>query len=208
MYNRRVLLKAILLGESGVGKTSLLDRYVGDKFSLLYKATIGANFLTKEVEVNQKQLVTLQLWDTAGQERFQTLTTSYYRGADCCILVFDLTIKDTFDKLSFWRTEFLNNVGISGTDAESYPFIVIGNKIDREFERAVDKKTVENWCKDKGIQVYIEASAKDSTNVKTAFERAAEIALTQKPISSQNQIIPSEGVNLENTQKVKGDCPC
>merc|ERR1712000_433385 len=103
---RRTLLKVVLLGDSGVGKTSLMDRYVNKNYTSQYKATIGADFLTKEVEVGNT-VVTLQIWDTAGQERFQSLGNSFYRGADCCILTFDLTIHKTFEHLENWKHEFL-----------------------------------------------------------------------------------------------------
>uniref|UniRef100_A0A8C3Y9J8 RAB7A, member RAS oncogene family n=3 Tax=Passeriformes TaxID=9126 RepID=A0A8C3Y9J8_CATUS len=83
---KKVLLKVIILGDSGVGKTSLMNQYVNKKFSNQYKATIGADFLTKEVMVDDR-LVTMQIWDTAGQERFQSLGVAFYRGADCCVLV-------------------------------------------------------------------------------------------------------------------------
>ncbi|CAN9235316.1 unnamed protein product [Alternaria alternata] len=86
---KKVLLKVIILGDSGVGKTSLMNQYVNKKFSASYKATIGADFLTKEVLVDDR-LVTMQLWDTAGQERFQSLGVAFYRGADCCVLVYDV----------------------------------------------------------------------------------------------------------------------
>lgn len=82
---KKVLLKVIILGESGVGKTSLMNQYVNKKFSNQYKATIGADFLTKEVIVDDR-VVTMQIWDTAGQERFQSLGVAFYRGADCCVL--------------------------------------------------------------------------------------------------------------------------
>nr|ACF81381.1 unknown [Zea mays] len=86
---RRTLLKVIVLGDSGVGKTSLMNQYVHKKFSQQYKATIGADFVTKEVLIEDR-LVTLQIWDTAGQERFQSLGVAFYRGADCCVLVYDV----------------------------------------------------------------------------------------------------------------------
>ena len=83
---KKVLLKVIILGDSGVGKTSLMNQFVNKKFSNQYKATIGADFLTKEVMVDDR-LVTMQIWDTAGQERFQSLGVAFYRGADSCVLV-------------------------------------------------------------------------------------------------------------------------
>lgn len=82
---KKVLLKVIILGDSSVGKTSLMNQYVNRKFSNQYKATIGADFLTKEVTVDDRS-VTMQIWDTAGQERFQSLGVAFYRGADCCVL--------------------------------------------------------------------------------------------------------------------------
>ena len=85
-HRQKVLLKVIVLGDSGVGKTSLMNQYVNRKFTNQYKATIGADFLTKEVMIEDK-LVTMQIWDTAGQERFQSLGVAFYRGADACVLV-------------------------------------------------------------------------------------------------------------------------
>merc|ERR1712196_728718 len=126
---KKVLLKVIILGDSSVGKTSLMNMYVNRKFNNQYKATIGADFLTKEVMVahnGDQRLVTMQIWDTAGQERFQSLGVAFYRGADACILVFDVTTKKSFDALDTWRDEFL--VQASPTNPNDFPFMVIGNK--------------------------------------------------------------------------------
>lgn len=109
---KKVLLKVIILGDSGVGKTSLMNQYVNKKFSNQYKATIGADFLTKEVMVDDR-LVTMQIWDTAGQERFQSLGVAFYRGADCCVLTYDVTAPNTFKSLDSWRDEFLIQVMMS-----------------------------------------------------------------------------------------------
>ncbi|MCO5593721.1 hypothetical protein L7F22_047738 [Adiantum nelumboides] len=106
---KRTLLKVIILGDSGVGKTSLMNQYVNKKFSNQYKATIGADFLTKEVQVEDR-LVTMQIWDTAGQERFQSLGVAFYRGADCCVLVYDVNVMKSFENLDNWRNEFLIQV--------------------------------------------------------------------------------------------------
>ncbi|KAG6776250.1 hypothetical protein POTOM_019756 [Populus tomentosa] len=103
---RRTLLKVIVLGDSGAGKTSLMNQYVHKKFSQQYKATIGADFVTKELQIDDR-LVTLQIWDTAGQERFQSLGVAFYRGADCCVLVYDVNVMRSFDTLDNWHEEFL-----------------------------------------------------------------------------------------------------
>ncbi|KAL9317711.1 hypothetical protein ACSQ67_014228 [Phaseolus vulgaris] len=117
---RRTLLKVIVLGDSGVGKTSLMNQYVHKKFSQQYKATIGADFVTKELQIDDR-LVTLQvgfvsysngisIWDTAGQERFQSLGVAFYRGADCCVLAYDVNVMKSFDTLDNWHEEFLKQV--------------------------------------------------------------------------------------------------
>lgn len=102
------------------------------KFSKDYKATIGADFLTKEVLVDDK-VVTLQLWDTAGQERFQSLGVAFYRGADCCVLVYDVNNSKSFETLDSWRDEFL--IQASPSNPETFPFILLGNKVDVEEQK-------------------------------------------------------------------------
>ncbi|XP_021303580.1 ras-related protein Rab-8B isoform X3 [Sorghum bicolor] len=139
-----------------------MNQYVSKKFSQQYKATIGADFLTKEVLIGDR-LVTLQallfvrfrlilapdtkrkrgvrrssncvmpllcvqIWDTAGQERFQSLGVAFYRGADCCVLVYDVNAKRSFNTLNTWHDEFLNQA--SPSDPQHFPFILVGNKID------------------------------------------------------------------------------
>ncbi|KAL8556038.1 hypothetical protein ACS0TY_003733 [Phlomoides rotata] len=104
-----------------------MSQYVNKKFSNQYKATIGADFLTKEVQFEDR-LFTLQIWDTAGQERFQSLGVAFYRGADCCVLVYDVNVMKSFDNLNNWREEFL--IQASPSDPENFPFVVIGNKVD------------------------------------------------------------------------------
>lgn len=156
-----VLSSPSLHSVTSVGKTSLMNQYVNKKFSNQYKATIGADFLTKEVMVDDRLVTmqvlnicknfffffslsspemfvflthylyfTVQIWDTAGQERFQSLGVAFYRGADCCVLVFDVTAPNTFKTLDSWRDEFL--IQASPRDPENFPFVVLGNKIDLE----------------------------------------------------------------------------
>ncbi|EPS42487.1 hypothetical protein H072_3574 [Dactylellina haptotyla CBS 200.50] len=175
---KKVLLKVIILGDSGVGKTSLMNQYVNKKFSASYKATIGADFLTKEVLVDDR-LVTMQIWDTAGQERFQSLGVAFYRGADCCVLVYDVNNQKSFETLDSWRDEFL--IQASPRDADSFPFVVIGNKIDvGDNKRLVPQKRAMAFCQSKGNLPYFETSAKEAINVEQAFEVIARHALAQE----------------------------
>ncbi|CAO3650419.1 unnamed protein product [Mucor hiemalis] len=175
---KKVLLKVIILGDSGVGKTSLMNQYVNKKFSNQYKATIGADFLTKEVLVDDR-LVTMQIWDTAGQERFQSLGVAFYRGADCCVLAYDVNNSRSFESLDQWRDEFL--VQASPRDPDRFPFVLLGNKIDvEESRRMVSQKRAMAWCQSKGNVPYFETSAKEAINVEQAFQTIAKNALSQE----------------------------
>jgi len=198
---KKVLLKVIILGDSGVGKTSLMNQYVNKKFSNQYKATIGADFLTKEVMVDDR-LVTMQIWDTAGQERFQSLGVAFYRGADCCVLVFDVNVAKTFENLDSWREEFLVQAGPK--DPENFPFVVLGNKIDLENQRVVSQKRAQAWCQTKNGIPYYETSAKEAINVEQAFQVIAKNALKQDP-EDTNLILPPIELNKPTEQK-KGCC--
>merc|ERR1712072_797589 len=175
---KKVLLKVIILGDSSVGKTSLMNQFVHRKFVSQYKATIGADFLTKEIVVDERP-VTMQIWDTAGQERFQSLGVAFYRGADCCILVFDINRSVTFETLDHWRDEFL--IQASPSNPNEFPFIVLGNQVDRN-ERAVTQARAQVWCKEKRARPipYFETSAKDGYNVENAFRTIARDGLKQE----------------------------
>ncbi|KAB2052011.1 Ras-related Rab7 [Gossypium arboreum] len=202
---RRTLLKVIVLGDSGVGKTSLMNQYVYNKFNQQYKATIGADFVTKELQIDDK-LVTLQIWDTAGQERFQSLGSAFYRGADCCVIVFDVNILRSFETLNNWREEFLKQADPS--DPESFPFIVIGNKIDIDGgnSRMVSEKKARDWCASRGNIPYFETSAKEDYNVDEAFLCVAKTALASE---HEQHDIYFRGIS-ETTSEVeqRGGCAC
>ncbi|PPS07731.1 hypothetical protein GOBAR_AA12914 [Gossypium barbadense] len=181
---RRMLLKVIILGNSG---------YVNRKFSNQYKATIGADFLTKEVQYEDR-LFTLQIWDTAGQERFQSLGVAFYRGADCCVLVYDVNVMKSFDNLNNWREEFL--IQASPSDPENFPFVVLGNKVDVDggYSRVVSEKKVKAWCASKGNIPYFETSAKEGFNVDAAFECITKNALKNEP----EEEIDQRGVSVKS----------
>lgn len=183
-HRKKVLLKVIIIGDSGVGKTSLMNQYVNRKFSNKYKATIGADFLTKEVMLEEK-LVTMQIWDTAGQERFQSLGVAFYRGADACVLVYDVCNNKSFSQLDSWKEEFL--IQAMPKEPENFPFVVLGNKVDKpENLRVVSKKKAEKWCRSvqgagsKQELDHYETSAKMNLNVEDAFRRIATLALNSE----------------------------
>lgn len=194
---KKVLLKVIILGDTSVGKTSLMNQYVNRKFSNQYKATIGADFLTKEVTVDDRQ-VTMQIWDTAGQERFQSLGVAFYRGADCCVLVYDVSAPNSFKSLDSWRDEFL--VQAAPKEPETFPFILLGNKVDLEM-RCISAKRAQQWCQQKNNIPYFETSAKEALNVEQAF-----LAIAQNALAQQNQTVDlynefPDQIKLTNTNK-------
>lgn len=168
MMSKSALVKVILLGDGGVGKSSLMNRYVANKFDSHLFHTIGVEFLNKELEVDGQQ-VTLQIWDTAGQERFRSLRTPFYRGSDCCLLTFSLDDGQSFGNLANWKKEFTYYADIK--DPDSFPFVVLGNKVDVS-DRQVSAEDAQRWCRDNGGCPYFETSAKDATNVVSAFEEA------------------------------------
>uniref|UniRef100_A0A7C8Z810 Ras-related protein Rab-7b n=1 Tax=Opuntia streptacantha TaxID=393608 RepID=A0A7C8Z810_OPUST len=196
-----------------VGKTSLITRYVHKKFNEQYKATIGADFFTKELHIDGK-LVSLQIWDTAGQERFQSLGPAFFRGADCCVLVFDVNILESFHSLLTWRDEFIKQTEIG--DPTKFPFVVIGNKIDLDggAGREVGEKRAQEWCESiklgpsgSGSVVYFETSAKEGSNVDSAFLSIAKSALSRE----RGQHIYFESITdslPEIIEQQHGGCPC
>ena len=110
-------------------------RYVQNVFSNQYKATIGAEFLSKEVIIDDR-LVTMQIWDTAGQEKYQSVQRVFYRGTDGCAIVYDITNPLSFQNVPKWKEEFFNSAGLTNT--ETFPLILIGNKSDLTTDRKVD----------------------------------------------------------------------
>lgn len=219
------LLKIVVLGDSGVGKTSLMERFVNRRFSLQYKATIGADFLTKDLAVvldgnaSVPRTVNLQIWDTAGQERYQSLGSAFYRGADACIFVFDLTNAKTFDDLDSWRDEFL--LQASPRDPVSFPFVVLGNKVDlitrddgsvrnashaSPSKRVVDVAAVQEWCHAKGAIPYFETSARENINVDAAFDLIAKSALRRE--EEEEQFVLPDTVDIDRQKRANEPCAC
>ncbi len=134
------------------------------------KPTIGADFSKKEAVIDN-QNVTLQVWDTAGQEKFQSLGYAFYRGADCCILVYDITNRKSFEALQKWRDGFVENAGPE--DVKNFPFLLLGNKLDREAERQVTASEGQEWARSHNNILFFETSAKEGHSVEDAFIEVA-----------------------------------
>uniref|UniRef100_A0A915LRI6 Uncharacterized protein n=1 Tax=Meloidogyne javanica TaxID=6303 RepID=A0A915LRI6_MELJA len=133
-----------------------------------------SDFLRKNITIDDRA-VTLRIWDMPSQEPFRTEYVTSYRGADCCVLVYDLTDVTSFKNLENWRDEFL--VHASPRDPEKFPFVLLGNKLDNEIIRAVHVKRVKEWCQSNCNMPYFEVSAKDELNLDEAFMEIAKVAI-------------------------------
>ncbi|CAB4252446.1 Rab family GTPase SEC4 [Maudiozyma barnettii] len=193
------IMKILLIGDSGVGKSCLLVRFVEDKFSPSFITTIGIDFKIKTVDINGKK-VKLQLWDTAGQERFRTITTAYYRGAMGIILVYDVTDERTFKNIKTW----FNTVSEHANDDAQ--LLLVGNKSDMD-TRVVTIEQGETLAKELGIP-FVESSAKDDNNVDDIFFTLAK--LIQEKVDS-NQVSGGDtgrdGINI-NTSSSSSKSGC
>ncbi|OJA15360.1 hypothetical protein AZE42_09047 [Rhizopogon vesiculosus] len=125
-------VKLVVIGASGVGKTSLRGQYVSGRFSTGYRATIGTDFITKSLPdpKNPTEIISLQIWDTAGQERFSSLSSAFFRGADAVLLMFDVSAPQTMHALTKWWTEFKQRAPVSDEEINSFCCVVVGNKMD------------------------------------------------------------------------------
>jgi len=157
------LFKVVTVGDCGVGKSNLLMKYVNNIFILDNKTTIGVEFYVKNIEINDK-IIKVQLWDTGGQERYRAITNAYYRGSQGCILVYDITRRETYDNIKKWLIEINDNV-----DYKHIPIILVGNKSDLKNLRSISTEEAKIFAKENNL-LFIETSALDSTNVNNAFE--------------------------------------
>jgi len=155
------LFKLLLIGDSGVGKSSLLLRFADDTYTETYISTIGVDFKIRTVEIEGK-VIKLQIWDTAGQERFRTITSSYYRGAHGIIVVYDVTDGDSFRSVEKWITEIERFAGTEVTK------MMVGNKADMVAAKEVEYTEAKEFADRKGMP-FIETSAKKNMNVEEAF---------------------------------------
>jgi len=156
--------KIILIGPGSVGKTSLVNRFVHNRFSSSYEMTMGVDIMNKKVEVENLS-VTLTIWDIGGQERFKYLRRNFYRGANGALLIFDLSRVFTYENLTKkWYAEMLTYT------KHEVPFILIGNKLDLipELGRVLNPNIPSEFATEKG-SIYIETSAKTNENVEKAF---------------------------------------
>ncbi|KAG6526511.1 ras-related protein RABA4c-like [Zingiber officinale] len=162
-FNQKIdyVFKVVLIGDSAVGKSQLLARFARNEFNLDSKATIGVEFQTRTLTIDQK-IIKAQIWDTAGQERYRAVTSAYYRGAVGAMLVYDITKRQSFDHVTKWLEE------LRGHADKNIVIMLIGNKSDLGSLRAVPTEDAKEFAENENL-FFMETSALDATNVESAF---------------------------------------
>ncbi|CAN8014057.1 ras-related protein Rab-8A isoform X2 [Ixodes scapularis] len=190
------LFKLLLIGDSGVGKTSILFRFSDNKFDGSFISTIGIDFKIRIIEIDGKK-IKLQIWDTAGQERFRTITTAYYRGAMGIMLVYDVTKENTFENIKTW---IRNTDEHAAADVEK---MILGNKCDMNDLRQVSRERGEKLAVEHGIK-FMETSAVSSINVEDAFYTLARDIKEkmERKVAAQAQPKPP-GAHLHTVEPVR-----
>ncbi|XP_046578499.1 ras-related protein Rab-11B isoform X1 [Haliotis rubra] len=171
------ILKFVLIGDSGVGKSNLLSRFTRNEFNLESKSTIGVEFATRSIQVDGKT-IKAQIWDTAGQERYRAITSAYYRGAVGALLVYDIAKHLTYENVERWLKELRDHAD------QNIVIMLVGNKSDLRHLRAVPTDEAKAFAEKNNLS-FIETSALDSTNVEAAFHN---ILTEIYKIVSQKQI--------------------
>uniref|UniRef100_A0A7S0L119 Uncharacterized protein n=1 Tax=Coccolithus braarudii TaxID=221442 RepID=A0A7S0L119_9EUKA len=178
------LIKLLLIGDSGVGKSCLLLRFSDDSFTTSFITTIGIDFKIKTIELDGKR-IKLQIWDTAGQERFRTITTAYYRGAMGILLVYDVTDESSFQNIRNWIRNIEQHA------ADNVDKILIGNKCDMVNDKVVDTSKGKALADEYGIS-FFETSAKNNINVSEAFTSIAK-NIKARLMDNPDAAVPSGG---------------
>ena len=192
-------LKVVVVGDSGVGKTNLIKRFITNTFSENSKATVGVEFISKSYKINN-QVFKIEMWDTAGQERYKSITAAYYKGAKGALIVYDTTQKTSFENIDKWMVE------IKDKASKDMKLMIIGNKTDLKDSRQVETNEALQKAKDLEAPL-METSAKDGSNVREAFydllkEMYREIRKKIEVVESQTKG-GNDGIQLETNEKPK-----
>jgi Ras-related protein Rab-2A len=197
------LFRVIIVGDTGVGKSCILMRFSEDKFNENHDVTIGVEFGTRSLKVNN-QTIKLQIWDTAGQESFRSITRSFYRRADGVLLVYDVTARHTFENCTHWMQEIRQNGN------EDVIIYLVGNQVDlieSGQSSEVLTKDAESFVKQHNLSGYIETSAKSGMNVEKAFSEFCKILVQKWKERQENDPTPKpQVVNLNQQVKKSKKC--
>lgn len=160
--------KIIIIGDSGVGKSSLTLRATKNQFQEYYNATVGFEFFSLNLKM-EESIIKLQMWDTCGQEIYRSLISSFYKNSSLAMIMYSIDNEESFRHLDYWIKEIKNN------SSPNIKIILIGNKVDLEDKRVISKEEADNFARENGIDEVYETSAKTGFNAKTIFSKAAQI---------------------------------
>ena len=193
----KVDIKLITLGDSHVGKSSLIIKYIDNKFSNVYMSTIGFDLKHKQINLKDGTEAKIMIYDTAGQERFKSLAANYIKKANGILLVYDIADHSTFENIGMWMESITEEKG------DKLPIVLVGNKADLEDERQVSHKEGKDLAENKGFHFY-ETSCKNGANVTECFLDLAELVYEK----SGKKLSQNSGKKLENasSEKKRGCC--
>jgi len=191
-------VKVVLLGDTGVGKSSLVLRFVQNNFKPFSESTIGASFMSKMIMVSGKP-IKFQIWDTAGQEKYHSLAPMYYRGAAAAIIVYDITRLSTFKTLKSWVEE------LRSQGPKDIAIAIAGNKADLGSKREVDTAIASAYAEEIGA-MYLETSAKDDQNVHDIFVQLS--SRLPPPAAADSNVIRGGAASLRNQDKAQQKKSC
>ncbi|KAG2261222.1 hypothetical protein Bca4012_014029 [Brassica carinata] len=195
-FNQKIdyVFKVVLIGDSAVGKSQLLARFSRNEFSIESKATIGVEFQTRTLTIDNKT-VKAQIWDTAGQERYRAVTSAYYRGAVGAMLVYDITKRQSFDHVARWLEE------LRGHADKNIVIMLVGNKTDLGTLRAVPTEDAKEFAQRESL-FFMETSALDSINVEPSF--LTVLTEIYRIVSKKNLVANEEGESGGDSSLLQG----
>ena len=160
--------KVVIIGDSGVGKTAIMNRYLYDKFDSESMPTIGSSMQSRQVEVPGEGTIKLTLWDTAGQEKFRSLARMYFQDAEAALIVYDVTFPQSFEAAKTWVKDLKEN-----SNVDDMVLAIVGNKVDMMENYAVQLQEVHEFATSVGAEIVKETSARDNNGVNEVFQRVA-----------------------------------
>ncbi len=191
-----IIFKIITLGDSGVGKTSIIKKYTTGEFDENNSSTIGISFSFKDLIINESQKIKLKILDTCGQEKYRSLSKTYFKNANGVFFVFGLNDKESFDNIKEWMEFFNENNTIENT-----PKVLVGNKCDLEIDKELDKALIMKFSEENKIK-YIESSAKNNKNINELFEELGKMLYNQGlPLDQQKA-----NIIIKTQKKKKNTC--
>jgi len=203
--NYKQLYKIIIIGDSGVGKSNILGRYLHNEFKHDTKSTVGVEFGSKQLKVDGIN-IKLQIWDTAGEERYRAITSAYYKGSKGCFIVYDITSEISFENVEKWYEE------IRKSAEKEISVILVGNKCDLENERKVSIEMGQNKAKNLNCP-FFETSALNNTNIEAVFQNISENIYNRckndKNVEDDDdyEIVPKDDKKIDiNTNKKETKC--